>query len=994
MSNFHRAITITLFTALSILVLPRLGLAQDVIIEDIEVRGNRRIPRETILYSVQSKPGDVYNEAAARRDLQSIINMGVFDPMGAKLLVVDGPRGGKIIIFEVREYPIIRAIEYRGLKSVTESEALTRFKERRVGVSKESPFDPLKAYGARKALMELLAEKGHPDATVDIEVEDISATSVALIFNVTEGQRVRVKEIEFTGARGEFSQRRLRGAMKLVKEAGLLSIFTSKDIYSRDKLLDDLERVRFFLGAKGYLQAKVGEPTISPAGVTSNGFPLPIPGLRKKGPGLKIVIPIEVGRRYRIAKVEEKGVTIFQPGVITAVSGLKVGDYADAKKIQENVFKGVKDLYGAQGYIQADISPIPKFIDKTEEEGEVEWTLEVEEGRQFTLRRLEFIGNVSTRDRVLRREVIINEGDPYNKRYWDLSILRLNQLGLFEEIKEKDAITRTDDRNQTVDIDLQVKERGRQQITINGGVSGYAGSFFGIGYSTNNLLGYGQTLSFNFSGGNRQIFASIGYTQPYLFDKPISLGVNLFAQRQQYFGNSYNTFSNFFTTGDLSQAELDSLFTQEAAGGSVEISAPLAIFTNRFRRYSNFTRVGISYYLAASRIKDPKVNTDNDTSNDIPVTYSQPRIVTSRVTPSVFINTLNAAIDPTRGQSLFLGLSFSGGPLGGDVRVISPSVEYKFFKPVAFASSEKPHVFGMRFQAGHVRSFGAPLNTQSLSFIGGVPITERYFLGGENDVRGYNFYSISPVAKYDYFQSTRNVTAKVKNSAGELEDVADGSVHPSALRRYTFEAPENGCGETKSAGCNVERIVRKDADGNEIPFYTAIGGDTRLLFNFEYRAPLAGPISLASFFDIGAVFNMRKYQDQVVASNYVSNSLITPNGVIINSSGTIATRDELDSARASSGSSGDSLPPGFRTIYLTGESRSYNLLRLSQRATSFMENMRASVGMEFRVQVPMINVPFRLIFAYNPNANPDITDPRVLSLERRTVIRFSIGRTF
>ncbi|MGH9937444.1 MAG: outer membrane protein assembly factor BamA, partial [Blastocatellia bacterium] len=656
---------------------------------------------------------------------------------------------------------------------------------------------------------ELLAEKGHPEADVDVEVEEISATSVALVFNVTEGRRVRIKEIEFTGARAGFSQRRLRGAMKLVKEAGLLTTFTSKDIYFKDKLLDDLERVRYFLGTKGYLQAKVGEPAISPAGVASNGFPLPIPGLRKKGPGLKIVIPIEVGRRYKIAKVEERGVTIFQPGIITAVSGLKKDEYVDAKKISENVYKGVKDLYGTQGYIQASVDFIPKFTDKTEEEGEIEITLEVDEGRQFTLRRLEFIGNVNTRDRVLRREVVLNEGDPYNKRYWDLSILRLNQLGLFEEIKEKDAITRTNDRDQTVDIDLQVKERGRQQITLNGGVSGYAGSFIGVGYTTNNLLGYGQTLSVNFSGGNRQISASVGFTEPYLLGKPISFGVNLFAQRQQYFGNSYNTFSNFFNTSDLTRAELDSLFTQEAAGGSVELSAPLALFTKRLRKYSNFTRVGISYYLAASRIKDPKVNTDDDTSNDIPVTYSQPRIVTSRVTPSIFINTLNAAIDPTRGQSLFLGLSFAGGVLGGDVNTISPSIEYKFFKPVLYVNSDKPHVFGMRFQAGHVRSFGTPLTTQSLSFVGGVPITERYVLGGENDVRGYNFYSLSPVTRYDAFRSTRNVTAKTRNSASDFEDVADGSVHSSVLRRYRFEAPENGCGEVKGPGCNVERIIRE-----------------------------------------------------------------------------------------------------------------------------------------------------------------------------------------
>src|SRR5262249_44458522 len=148
----------------------------------------------------------------------------------------------------------------------------------------------------------------------------------------------------------------------------------------------------------------------------------------------------------------------------------------------------------------------------------------IDEGRQFTLRRLEFIGNANTRDRVLRREILLNEGDPYNKRYWDLSILRLNQLGLFEEIKDKDAITRSNDRDQSVDIDLQVEERGGQQITLIGGVSGYAGSFFGVGYPTNILLGYGQTLSLNFSGGNRQISASVGLTEPYLLGKPISFG--------------------------------------------------------------------------------------------------------------------------------------------------------------------------------------------------------------------------------------------------------------------------------------------------------------------------------------------------------------------------------------------------------------------------------------------------------------------------------------
>src|SRR5262249_23725158 len=154
--------------------------------------------------------------------------------------------------------------------------------------------------------------------------------------------------------------------------------------------------------------------------------------------------------------------------------------------------------------------------------------------------------------------------------------------------------------------------------------------------------------------------------------------------------------------------------------------------------YANFTRVGISYSLTTSRIKDPKVNSDTDTTNDIPVTYSQPRIITSRITPNIFFNSLNAAIDPTHGHNLNLGVSMSGGVLGGDVKTLTPSIEYKFFRPVFNKNSDRPHVIGMRFNAGHVRTFGrlsdALVNTRSLGFIGGIPITERYFLGGENDV--------------------------------------------------------------------------------------------------------------------------------------------------------------------------------------------------------------------------------------------------------------------
>src|SRR5262245_59831421 len=346
--------------------------APESFVEDVEIRGNRRIPRESVLYYVQSKPQDRFDLSLAQHDLQSIIQMGLFDPLDTKLFVEDGPRGGKIIIFQVKEYPIIRAIEYRGMKSATESDVLDKFKEKHIQVGKEQTFDPAKTNGARLIIRELLAEKGYPDAEVSVEVEEISATTVSLVFNVNEGKRVRVKDIEFVGERDGFSQGRLRGAMKLVKEAGMFSNFSSKDIYFKDKLADDLERVKYFLGTKGYLQAKIGEPAVVEAGKVSSGLPLPL--FRKSGPGLKISIPIELGRRYRISKVEEKGVVLFQPGVVTALSGMRVGEWVDTKKISENVYKGIKDYYGTQGFIQAEVNFIPKFIDKTAEEGDVEIT--------------------------------------------------------------------------------------------------------------------------------------------------------------------------------------------------------------------------------------------------------------------------------------------------------------------------------------------------------------------------------------------------------------------------------------------------------------------------------------------------------------------------------------------------------------------------------------------------------------------------------------------
>src|SRR5262249_48286262 len=325
-----------------------------------------------------------------------------------------------------------------------------------------------------------------------------------------------------------------------------------------------------------------------------------------------------------------------------------------------------------------------------------------------------------------------------------------------------------------------------------------------------------------------------------------------FASKYQFVGDSYdfNTALRASILG-LSSVNADTLFTQQTVGGSVTLSGQLSLFTRKFEKISRFTRLQMSYSLTSSRITDPKRNTDSDPSNDIPVIYSQPSIVTSRVIPSIYYNTKNASLDPTSGKSLFLGVAVSGGVLGGDVNTWAPQLDFQYFKPVLKRRSEKPHVVAMRFKADHIRAFGERFNaqrgdTRPLSFINGIPIFERFFLGGEYDVRGYNIRSITPVVISQQYASTKGpIAAKVVQSDGTLGDYT-GPLDPGVTPKMLFDAPLGNCfgvtGPDQRPGCNTQPVAS---------LFQVIGGDTQLVYNLEYRVPIVSVLSVAAFADVG-----------------------------------------------------------------------------------------------------------------------------------------------
>lgn len=1024
--HFYRVVlltTINMILGIGLLFVPASVRAQEPqqrVVEEVDIIGNRRLRKDDILYYVQTRPGDAYNEAQVARDLQAILSLGFFDKVGTRVTTEDAVRGGIRVIFQVTELPIIRDLQFEGLKSVPESDVLKTFRERRVGVSKESILDPVKLKNAERVLKELLAAKGHPNAVVLSSVEKVSATSSAITFVANEGERVRVAEVQFEGSR-VFKSGELRGQMKYVKEAGLISRFKELDILDRQKLDYDLHLVDNYMKSKGYLQARHGEPRIEALGKRRTGFPiLPLPFISSIDETLKITVPIIENKLYRVGDVKIEGNSIFSEQVIRAFIGLQKDVVANGEQLSKGLYENLKKAYGTQGFIQytAEVTPTFKDSPTNPNEGIADFEITIDEGKQFTLRRVEFTGNTFTRDNVLRREVLINEGDIYNQNYFEFSITRLNQLGYFNPIdKDKDADFRTNEEEGLVDVTVKVQEKGRQQISFNGGMSGVGGSFFGLEYSTNNLFGRGETLSLNLSAGNRQQSYQFSFTEPYIRNRPITAGFTLFAQTQQFFGEgtflsqNANAISGASgSTTDFYNTSEENLFTRKSVGASLFASAPLSEFYRK-RPFTQFSRVGLSYQLSQSSVKDPEINT-TDSTQFIPVIYAQPKIITSRATGTFVYDTRDANIDPTRGRSMSLSVGVAG--LGGDVRTYQPSLEYTQFFRVRNKKSENPHVFGFRIIAGTVGSFAATekiKNANSLAFVDGVPIYERYFLGDEFTIRGYNVRSISPITPLDNYLTSRNVVFAT-NSAGTANVVS----LPAALTAIgTF---------TGATGANVANLQR---------VYTATGGDTQVLGNFEYRIPIVGRmVQAALFVDVGSSFNLRSKKPQSYSTEFLAddpytstlgyiacprvtagfapislttlaacqsftNLALTASYGLVARDNRLLTRAEFDQAlRIGPTDPLTLLPPGLQQVFLRGDVQTNTVVHLDQSLFAKFTDLRASIGAELRVQVPILNVPFRLIYAYNPNARKDqVIDGFPFTFdEKKTVFRFSVGRTF
>jgi outer membrane protein insertion porin family len=770
-------------------------------IDSIRVIGNRRIPKETVLARLFTHPGDTYDPISIERDFNSLWNTAYFDDV--RIEREDSEKGIILNIF-VREKPTIREINYKGLNAVSQSDVLDRFKKEKVGLSVESQYDPSKIKRAETVLKDILSEHGHQFATIKTEVKTIPPASVQVNFNIKEGPTVKVGQIKFTGNQ-HLGGLELRRSMKNLKPIGIPYSIIFENIFSQtfdaSKLEEDTERVRQAYRDKGYYNAAIEEPKTQ---IRDQGGLNWFTFRPNKGKRIDILMPIEEGARYRLGTITFSGnKAVTNVKALRSTFAVKDGDFFNATLMGKGL-ENLKKAYGQLGYINFGAIPKPSF---DEQKKTVSLNIDIDEGKPFYVSRIEFTGNTITRDKVIRRELMLEEGQVYNSQLWEYSLLRLNQLEYFEPLKvDQDSEAHQDAEAGTVDLLLKVKEKGKNSIGLNGGISGLSGAFLGVNYQTNNFLGLGETLSVQGNLGNVSRQFLFGFSQPYLRNRPLNLGFQIFNTKQDF-----NAAKNYqATTGQSvnltsAQQSLTQNYNQASTGLNFSLSYPL-------KRHA-FQRVGFTYSLAKSSIT--AFSTASQTffqtisfRSGIQGSNALAGIVNSSASFTYIYNTINNPMRPRTGKEYTAAMQIAG--IGGNVRYISPAVAYKRFMPMHYLipSASGRNVLGLRAQLGYVQGFGGDV----------APPNNRFYSGGEGELRGFDVRGATP---YGYVPNRVNVQ---------------------------LTNPDGTCVPRDPNNPQLNQCIQVP-----LPVYgvASIGGDTNLTANAEYRIPIAGPVTFSFFDDFG-----------------------------------------------------------------------------------------------------------------------------------------------
>ncbi|MEP7011037.1 MAG: outer membrane protein assembly factor BamA [Acidobacteriota bacterium] len=657
-------------------------------IEAIETKGLATLSEETLLFYLGLEVGQPLSERDLDERIKQLWERRLVDDI--QVDAEPGSAGGSIkLVITVVERPILRSIDFQGLKRVSKTDVQDKIATQRIQVRENDPVSLGELQRVKTLIEELYKEKGYRFAQARYTIDDVGPNEKRVTFSVDEGNRVRIADLNFEG-NTVFNDLRLRLVMKKTKQTNLISRLSKHDIYSPATLQEDLDKVRDLYRGDGYKNVVLGEPKIEVKAKHPNA-----PTAKQKRQ-MYVTIPIDEGERWKFGEVKIEGNKVYTEAGLLRLLHQRPNSWLRSKLLDDGV-KAIDDVYRNNGYIFARIEP--EVIEKPNNVADV--VIRVTEGDQFKVGRIEFDGNEKTRDRVLRRELRLQEGSVISIAGVKNTVTKVNQLGYFKLNEEDPVDIDYDSANKKVNLVFKGRESERTELQFGGGWS-EVDKFFGqFSVNTKNFLGRGEQVGLSVqTGGTRQAF-DLSYYVPWLRDKPQSLGLRLFNQDLDY---------EVFTDQRLQRKSKGAVLTYG-------------------RSFGLFHQASIAY--SRGKYDDQQSFTD---AMGLPQTVRL-KIDNSSLKPFYLYDSRDNPFEPVRGKKISLSLEYAGGFLGGDNYFLRPEAGISYFHPI-FRGSAKT-IFATNVEAGLIH------NLDKFA----LPFNELYRLGGDNSIRGHSFGSILALGK-------------------------------------------------------------------------------------------------------------------------------------------------------------------------------------------------------------------------------------------------------
>ncbi len=638
------------------------GLTRDLVIQlfqrekiaEVSIAGNKRIEEDAIRRVIKSKPGDIFFASRMTEDLRAIWAMGYFDDIRIE---AQKDERGKLVTFHVTEKPTIRVIRFKG-NYVYEDDELKETLTIRTG----SILNNFKVQNNIRRIETLYKEKNYHNVQVKTQIKPLKNNQADLIFQVEEGDKVRIKTIEFVGNQA-FSAKKLKKVMKS-SEKGFFSLITSSGDLNTQELRQDVARLSAYYHNNGYIKARVGEPK-----------------LEFKDKWIYITFKIEEGPRFKIGKVDITGDLIFSDQELKQKLTILDEEFYNREVVRNDVLMLV-DLYSDEGYAYADIVP---HTHEDPEKKVVDITYNIDKAQQVYFEKIIITGNSRTRDKVIRRELKVYEQELFGGKRLKRGIRNLHRLDFFEDVKVNTTKGSTDD---TMVLKIDVKEKPTGTFSFGGGYSSVDALFATAAITQRNLFGRGQKLQLKADLGGSSTRYTISFTEPWLFDIPLSAGIDI-----------YNWDRDFDT------------YDKDSIGGGLRFSYPVF----------DFTRVYLNYSFENADI----TNVESDAPDDIKDLEGEN--IESALKLALRYDSRDKAFDATRGQDHSISVERAGGGLGGDIAFMKYLAKVGWYVPIFWEFVGFAHAEG-----------GIVVGSEG----GKLPDYERFYLGGLNSLRGFDYKDI------------------------------------------------------------------------------------------------------------------------------------------------------------------------------------------------------------------------------------------------------------